>query len=157
MTATPHKGDPEHFRRFLSRLDRDVYAGVSSLQEAMRVKSAPFYLRRVKEALRTFPDPETGSTKPLFVKRVVRTSAFELDGEEFLFYETLTRYVRDLSAKATAQESPAARALGFTMAMLQRRFASSAFAVRRSLERMRERRQKILEDPEKHRKQLIQK
>ena len=34
------------------------------------------------------------------------------------------------------------------MAMLQRRFASSIYAVRRSLERMRDKRKKILDDPE---------
>jgi hypothetical protein len=34
------------------------------------------------------------------------------------------------------------------MAMLQRRFASSVYALRRSLERMRDKRQKILDDPE---------
>src|SRR5579871_950238 len=36
MTATPHKGDPENFRLFLSLLDRDVYGDVKSLEEAMR-------------------------------------------------------------------------------------------------------------------------
>jgi hypothetical protein len=42
------------------------------------------------------------------------------------------------------------------MAMLQRRFASSVYAVRRSLERMRDKRQKILADPEKYRKEQIE-
>ena len=32
MTATPHKGDPEHFRRFLALLDADVYGSIESLQ-----------------------------------------------------------------------------------------------------------------------------
>ena len=58
--------------------------------------------------------------------------------------------------KAAASDSPQARALGFTMAMLQRRFASSVYAVRRSLERMREKREKILEDPEKYRLDQIE-
>ena len=40
--------------------------------------------------------------------------------------------------------------------MLQRRFASSVYAVRRSLERMRDKRQKILADPEKYRKERIE-
>ena len=41
------------------------------------------------------------------------------------------------------------------MAMLQRRFASSVYAVRRSLERMRDKRKKILEDPRDYlRKQM---
>jgi superfamily II DNA or RNA helicase len=157
MTATPHKGDPDHFRRFLTLLDKDVYADITSLQEAMKKKSAPFYLRRVKDALVTFPDPDTGKVKKLFVKRDVQTAAFDLEDEEFAFYRALTEYVTNQSAKAAGEDSPAARALGFTMAMLQRRFASSAYAARRSLERMRERRQRILEDPEKFRKQQIDK
>jgi hypothetical protein len=53
------------------------------------------------------------------------------------FYDALTRYVEDQSIKAPASDSARGRALGFTMAMLQRRLASSVYAVRRSLERMR--------------------
>ena len=41
------------------------------------------------------------------------------------------------------------------MAMLQRRFASSIDAVRRSLERMKEKRGKILADPEAYRQEQI--
>ena len=41
--------------------------------------------------------------------------------------------------------------------MLQRRFASSIYAARRSLERMRDKRQKILEDPQAHRQEQIAK
>ena len=66
MTATPHKGDPENFCLFLSLLDRDVYGDVKSLEEAMRRNSAPFYLRRIKEALVTFPDPDTGQVRKIF-------------------------------------------------------------------------------------------
>jgi hypothetical protein len=51
MTATPHKGDPENFRLFLSLLDPDIYGAVEGLEEAMRRQEAPFYLRRLKEAL----------------------------------------------------------------------------------------------------------
>ena len=82
MTATPHKGDPEHFRRFLALLDNDVYGSIKSLEQAMREHEAPFYLRRTKEALVTFPDPETGEVRKLFTKREVRSAAFNLDGEE---------------------------------------------------------------------------
>jgi superfamily II DNA or RNA helicase len=156
MTATPHKGDPEHFRRFLALLDPDVYGSIQSLQQALREHEAPFYLRRTKEALVTFPDPETGEVRKLFTKRDVRTAAFDLDGEELEFYDELTRYVEDQSMAAAGQESARARAVGFTMAMLQRRMASSVYAVRRSLERMRMRRQKILDDPEAYRQEQIE-
>lgn len=155
MTATPHKGDPENFCLFLELLDRDVYGNVKSLEEAMRRNYAPFYLRRTKEALVSFPDPETGQVKKLFTDRFVHTASFDLDGDEYDFYDALTRYVEDQSIKAAQEDTPRSRALTFTMAMLQRRFASSIYAVHRSLERMRDKRKKILEDPREFlRKQL---
>jgi superfamily II DNA or RNA helicase len=156
MTATPHKGDADHFRRFLALLDPDVYGSIQSLQHALRDHEAPFYLRRTKEALVTFPSPDTGEVRKLFTKREVRTAAFDLNGEELDFYDELTRYVEDQSMAAAGQESARARAVGFTMAMLQRRMASSIYAVRRSLERMRARRQKILDDPDAYRQELIE-
>lgn len=155
MTATPHKGDPDHFRRFLALLDPDVYGSIQSLQQALKDHVAPFYLRRTKEALVTFPDPVTGEVRKLFTKREVRTAAFDFDGEELEFYDELTRYVEDQSMAAAGQETARARAVGFTMAMLQRRMASSVYAVRKSLERMRDRRQRILDDPEAYRQEQI--
>ena len=86
----------------------------------------------------------------------MRTIGFRSDDEEWDFYDALTRYVEDQSIKAAAEDSARGRAIGFTMAMLQRRFASSIYAVRRSLERMREKRQRILADPEAYRQQQIE-
>ena len=157
MTATPHKGDPDHFCLFLRLLDEDVYADVKSLEDAMQRNSAPFYLRRTKEALVSFPDPDTGEVKKLFTKRKVQTVPFQIDSEEAEFYDALTRYVEDQSIRAEAANSTTGRAIGFTMAMLQRRFASSVFAARRSLERMRDKRQRILEDPQAYRAEQIAK
>jgi superfamily II DNA or RNA helicase len=156
MTATPHKGDPENFRLFLSLLDRDVYGDIKSLQEAMRENEAPFYLRRTKEALVTFPDAATGAVRKLFTKREVRTASFDLDGDELDFYDQLTRYVEDQSIAAQEEETARGRAVGFTMAMLQRRMASTVYAVRRTLERMRDRREKILADPEGYRREQLE-
>lgn len=155
MTATPHKGDPENFCLFLSLLDRDVYGDVESLEVAMEQHQAPFYLRRTKEALVSFPDPETGEVKRIFTRRQVETIDFQIDLDEMAFYESLTSYVEDQSIKAAQDDSARGRALGFTMAMLQRRFASSIYAVRRSLERMRDRRQRILDDPEGYRREQL--
>jgi superfamily II DNA or RNA helicase len=157
MTATPHKGDPDNFCLFLELLDRDVYGDIASLREAMERREAPFYLRRVKEALVTFPDPETGQVKALFTRRNVTTTEFQISEEELDFYDRLTRYVEDQSIKAAADDSARGRALAFTMAMLQRRFASSLYAVRRSLERMRDKRSRILRDPEGYRREQMNK
>jgi superfamily II DNA or RNA helicase len=156
MTATPHKGDPANFCLFLRLLDKDVYGDVKSLEEAMVRQSAPFYLRRVKEAMVSFPDPDSGEVKALFTKRRVQTIPFEIDADEWDFYDALTRYVEDQSIKAAQDDSARGRALGFIMAMLQRRFASSIYAVRRSLERMKEKREKILADPDAYRQSQIE-
>src|SRR5271165_2716457 len=117
MTATPHKGDPDNFCLFLELLDRDVYGDVKSLEEAMRKHEAPFYLRRVKEALVTFPDPDTGQCKMLFTRRMVSTTEFQITLQELDFYDALTRFVEDQSIKAASENSARGRALGFTMAM----------------------------------------
>lgn len=155
MTATPHKGDPENFCLFLSLLDKDVYGNVKSLEKAMEEHEAPFYLRRLKEALVSFPDPETGVVKVLFTKRIVQTTPFQISDRELDLYDQLTQYVEDQSIKAAREDSARARAVGFTMAMLQRRFASSIYAVRKTLGRMKEKREKILEDPSKYRQEQI--
>ena len=156
MTATPHKGDPEHFRLFLELLDKDVYGDIHSIDEAIKNHEAPFYIRRVKEALVTFPNPDTGQSKLLFTKRQVNTSEFQIDNEELEFYDALSTYVDDQSIKASSDDSARGRALSFTMAMLQRRFASSIYAVHKSLERMKNKREKILADPIAYRKSQIE-
>ena len=158
MTATPHKGDPENFCLFLELLDRDVYGDVKSLEEAMRKQEAPFYLRRVKEALVSFPRPGNRRGQgAVHQARMSSTTEFQISWDELDFYDALTRYVEDQSIKAASEDSARGRALGFTMAMLQRRFASSIYAVRRSLERMKDKREHILADPEGYRQEQISK
>jgi hypothetical protein len=71
----------------------------------MRRHHAPSYLRRTKEALVSFPDAKTGQVRKLFTKRDVRTASFELDGDEYDFYDALTRYVEDQSIKASEDDS----------------------------------------------------
>ena len=138
LTATPHRGDPKNFTLFLQLLDRDVYADVSSIREAMERNRAPFYLRRTKEAMCYFPERQpdgTWTAKPVFTKRIPHTASFTIDGPEFELYQTITRFVKRQSSRAAAQgDDPRARAVGFLMSLYQRRLASSIYAMRRSLE-----------------------
>ncbi len=138
LTATPHKGDPQNFTLFLQLLDRDAYADVRSIREAMDRRRAPFYLRRTKEAMVYFPEREPNgawTAKPVFTKRIPRTANFTIDGPEFELYQKITRFVKRQSARAAAEgDDPRARAVGFLMSLYQRRLASSAYAMRRSLE-----------------------
>ena len=138
LTATPHKGDPENFTLFLQLLDRDAYADVKSIHEAMDRRRAPFYLRRTKEAMVYFPERQADgvwTARPIFTKRIARTAAFAIDGPEFELYQKITRFVKRQSARAAADgDNPRARAVGFLMSLYQRRLASSTYAMRRSLE-----------------------
>lgn len=150
LTATPHKGDPQNFSLFLQLLDRDAYADVTSINKAMERRTAPFYLRRTKEAMVYFPErQEDGSwaAKPVFTKRIARTADFSIDGLEFDLYRKVTRFVKRQSRRAADQgDDPRARAVGFLMALYQRRLASSTYAMRRSLENRATRLEKGLED-----------
>lgn len=138
LTATPHKGDPVNFSLFLQLLDQDAYADVRSIREAMDRRCAPFYLRRTKEAMVYFP--ERGSdgewvARKIFTKRIPHTVDFQIDGPEFELYRAVTRFVKRQSARVAASEDdPRSRAVGFLMALYQRRLASSTRSVRCSLE-----------------------
>ena len=138
LTATPHKGDPRNFTLFLQLLDRDAYADVTSIREAMERQRAPFYLRRTKEAMVYFPERGADgkwAAKPIFTKRIPRTASFSIDGAEFELYEQVTRFVKHQSRRAAQlEDDPRSRAVGFLMSLYQRRLASSTRAMRRSLE-----------------------
>ena len=138
LTATPHKGDPHNFTLFLQLLDQDAYADVRSIREAMERRRAPFYLRRTKEAMVYFPERQPDgawAARPVFTKRITNTADFTMDGAEFELYREVTRFVKRQSARAAGQgDDPRARAVGFLMSLYQRRLASSARAMRRSLE-----------------------
>ena len=138
LTATPHKGDPENFTLFLQLLDQDVYADVRSIQEAMKRHTAPFYLRRTKEAMVYFPERRPDGSwvaEKIFTKRITHTVDFHIDGPEFDLYRDVTRFVKRQSTKAAAEgDDPRARAVGFLMSLYQRRLASSTHALRHSLE-----------------------
>ena len=73
-------------------LDRDAYADVRSIHEAIDRRQAPFYLRRTKEAMVYFPERETNgvwTAKPVFTKRIPRTADFAIDGREFELYQKI--------------------------------------------------------------------
>ena len=104
----------------------------------MERRRAPFYLRRTKEAMVYFPERRPDGTwvaEKIFTKRIPRTIDFQIDGPEFELYRNITRFVKHQSTRAAAQgDDPRARAVGFLMALYQRRLASSTRAVRQSLE-----------------------
>ena len=138
LTATPHKGDPESFRLFLQLLDRDAFADIRSIREAMAKRAAPFYLRRTKEAMVYFPERQADGqwvARKIFTKRIPKSVSFEIDGAEYDLYRAVTDFVKRQSRQAAAEgDNPRARAVGFLMSLYQRRLASSTYALRHSME-----------------------
>ena len=130
MTATPHRGDPENFRLLMSLLDDKVFASQSGTRDALSASDSPFFLRRTKEAMRDFDG------KPLFLPRRVDTIGYELGPREQELYDAVTDYVSNGLARAEAESN---RNVSLALIVLQRRLASSLYAVTRSLERRRNR------------------
>ena len=99
MTATPHKGDPENFCVFLALLDRDVYGNIRSLEDAMRRGSAAVLPPATKEALVSFPDPETGEVKKLFTESLFQKpyAVVRLRGR---LYRNRSRYFAPVSRRS---------------------------------------------------------
>jgi superfamily II DNA or RNA helicase len=140
LTATPHKGDPDNFRLFLDLLEPGFFATNEMLQESIRNDENRLFIRRVKEDLKDFEG------NPLFLPRHVTTVPFNLGTEspnEKELYNELSRYVNTQYNKALTKDKR--RNVAFALVILQRRLASSTYALRESLRRRKKRLQELLE------------
>lgn len=142
LTATPHKGDPENFRLFLDLLQPGFFATNELLQESIEHGDNPLLIRRVKEDLKNF------AGEPLFLPRTVSTVSFNLGTDsptEKELYNELSKYVNTQYNKALSGEKK--RNVAFALVILQRRIASSTYALLRSLERRTGRLKELLAGP----------
>ncbi|MGC8786270.1 MAG: DEAD/DEAH box helicase, partial [Anaerolineae bacterium] len=135
LTATPHRGDPENFRLFLDLLEPGMFANTALLLESVHNCDTPLFLRRLKEDLHDFQG------RPLFPPRHVITKGYRLNDEEKRLYNAVTDYVEKSYNKALAADK---RNVAFALLILQRRMASSVRAIRRSLERRKDRLEELL-------------
>ncbi len=135
LTATPHNGSDEDFLLFLSLLDPDRFTG--RLRNNKKMPDVTDIMRRyVKENLLTFEG------KRLFRERVAKTVNYDLSHDENSLYEAVSSYVTEGMGRAQAMEEGGDRrrglAVGFALAALQRRLASSPEAIYQSLRRRKE-------------------
>ena len=136
LTATPHKGDPENFRLFLDLLVPGFFATPEMVEESLKKKDNPLFIRRLKEDLKDFEG------RPIFTRRFPMTLKFNLSDEEIDLYNEVSRYVVHQYNRALRQDKK--RNVAFALVILQRRMASSTYALLRSLERRKEKLEKIL-------------
>ena len=126
LSATPHQGKTDAFRRLMNLLDDDAFPDTDSVS---RNRVAPYVIRTEKrKAIDT-------DGKPIFKPRhthmvsVVWESRHHL---QQLLYEAVTNYVREGYNQALREKK---RHIGFLMILMQRLVVSSTRAIRSTLDR----------------------
>ncbi|MBN1889078.1 MAG: DEAD/DEAH box helicase family protein, partial [Thermoflexales bacterium] len=122
-TATPHKGDPDNYRLLVNLLDPDQPLGFLD-------NANPAVLRRTKEEMRK-PNGE-----PLYPERIVSTLPYNLSNAEGALMEQVHKFIQKQYKKATSANRPGA---AFALLMMGRRLASTPYALRESLQRLKAR------------------
>ncbi|RMG55935.1 MAG: DEAD/DEAH box helicase [Acidobacteria bacterium] len=143
LTATPHRGRKDTFRRLLMLLDADLFqkdelvtrrireAVTNYATETFESEAAisrarnRFFLRRLKEEMIDWDGQQ------LFKPRHTRTVGYELTPEELKLYQAVTRYVRSRRKEAKARRN---RYVELTLMVMQRRLASSIAAITHTLQ-----------------------
>jgi superfamily II DNA or RNA helicase len=135
LTATPHNGKNEDFLAFMSLIDPERFTGRLRNNEMPDVSDV--MRRLVKENLVTFEG------KPLFPPRFAHTLGFDLSAPEQELYDAVTEYVTNGMNRADQMSESGDKRrgtiVGFALAGLQRRLASSPDAIFHSLRRRHER------------------
>jgi SNF2 family DNA or RNA helicase len=134
LTATPHQGKTDSFRRIIGFLDAGVLPGDESVR---RETVAPYVIRTEKRKA------IDAAGAPLFKPRHTQIVAVAWDTsrhEQRALYEAVTEYIREGYNQALREKKTA---IGFLMILMQRLVTSSTAAIRSALERRLE----VLEMP----------
>jgi superfamily II DNA or RNA helicase len=141
LTATPHRGRTDTFKKLLQLLDEDIFAtediATTRIKELERDGSNKFFIRRLKE------DMKDWEGKPLYKDRHTKTVSYELTSEEKELYEAVTKYLT--KRKEEASESKNIH-VSLALTVMQRRLVSSIFAIKNTLERRWKALQGILDE-----------
>jgi SNF2 family DNA or RNA helicase len=148
LTATPHHGDDDRFAHFIRLLDHDLFPEPHRLadrageirRDILRLgPDCPWALRRLKEDLKDIHGHR------LFPDRHAHTVTFKLNREEYDLYKAVTAFINRFLPQASGRKK-ASVALARTV--LQRRLASSTFAICESIRRRLERQEDLLKELE---------
>lgn len=130
LTATPHRGRKDTFKKLLQLLDEDIFA--TSDLASTRVKELEhnginrFFIRRLKE------DMKDWQGHPLFKNRYTKTVAYQLTPEEKELYDAVTKYLTKKKEEASETKNIH---VSLALTVMQRRLVSSIFAIKNTLER----------------------
>lgn len=130
LTATPHRGRTDTFKKLLQLLDEDIFAtdeiASTRIKELEHNGINKFFIRRLKE------DMKDWQGKPLFKNRFTKTVAYQLTQEEKELYDAVTKYLTKKKEEASETKNIH---VSLALTVMQRRLVSSIFAIKNTLER----------------------
>lgn len=126
LTATPHMGKEFPYYALWRLIEPNLLSTAEAFYQFPREVKAHHFLRRIKEEMVRF------DWQPIFPTRESNTVSYDLTPPEKELYEEMTSYIRTYYNRAKMLNRSAAR---LAMSVLQRRAASSTWALLRSLER----------------------
>ncbi|MFW6150174.1 MAG: helicase-related protein [Chloroflexota bacterium] len=126
LTATPHMGKEFPYYALWRLLEPNLLSTTEAFYQFPREVKAHHFLRRIKEEMVRF------DKQRIFPARESNTVSYDLTPPERALYEAMTSYLRTYYNRAKMLNRSAAR---LAMSVLQRRAASSTWALLRSLER----------------------
>lgn len=135
LSATPHQGKSEAFRRLMSLIDETAFPDDESI-DAERV--APYVIRTEK---RHAIDADGNTLFQNRQTRLVPVAWQDRHREQKALYDAITSYVREGYNQAVQEKR---NYIGFLMILMQRLVTSSIRAIRTALENRLE----VLEEPE---------
>lgn len=161
LTATPHQGDEDRFAHFLHLLEPDIFPEPHKLLGKERELrkgilslgfDCPWMIRRLKEDLHDF------NGRRLFPDRHSQTVTFTLSAEEYALYQKVNEYLNRFLVEGSGR---AKQSIALTRTVLQRRLASSTFAIYESIKRRLKRQEELVDElqtlpPDKQRRRLAE-
>jgi len=131
LTATPHMGKEFPYYALWRLLDPDVFSTVESIRSLPAERRDRYFLRRLKEEMIGYDG------KPIYKPRLAQTVPVALTPEEQLLYSEAVTYLQwSYANNLTLNRNAAA----MVVAVLQRRLASSTYALLESMNRLRQKR-----------------
>jgi SNF2 family DNA or RNA helicase len=130
LTATPHRGRKDTFKKLLQLLDEDIFA--TNDLASTRIKELEsnginrFFIRRLKENMKDWQG------NPLFKNRYTKTVSYQLTPEEKELYDEVTRYLSKRKEEASETKNIH---VSLALTVMQRRLVSSIFALKNTLGR----------------------
>ncbi len=137
MSATPHSGKIEPYFYLWKLLEPTILSTFSMFQRIPPNFKDDHLLRRVKEEMIDFQGQR------IFPNRESKTVSYSLTSAERSLYDAVTSYFDEMYDKAKLSSGNATR---LAMAVLQRRLASSTWAIVCSLKRRRDKLRGFIEE-----------